>query len=282
MTDNISKDEYYKQVSYPQKYVLMTNEDGGNKFGNCKFTLKTSIKTGSKGLYRVIINEVLFRNSHSILTPNDYLNITLVSPTLFPTSMENAYTEKIYITKRYWDYLDSSRIIELITNAINNSATLKQYLTVISLPTTQDGFAFVGINGVEEIKIETSGNMAHIFNNLAKAIKSKKMTVDENDQTYPMVDIRNPLFGGPMVYMLRCNGKAVVPFTNENGMEFNISGISFNTTYQTPSLVQMTGSMEFIMANLSSFNVTLLDELGEEVNLSSPIYIQVTVEPFFD
>lgn len=62
-------------ITQPQKSVFLTYEAGNEKYYDCKIPIKINIPGGDFGLYKLTINECLFRMDGSLLTTDDYFEI---------------------------------------------------------------------------------------------------------------------------------------------------------------------------------------------------------------
>lgn len=57
----------------PQKSVFLTYQSGNETFYNCRAPIKINIPGGDFGLYKVTVNEVLFRNDATLLDQSDWI-----------------------------------------------------------------------------------------------------------------------------------------------------------------------------------------------------------------
>lgn len=87
-------------------------------------------------------------------------------------------------------------------------------------------------------------------------------------------------FAGPLVFMLNSSAQTTCPIANETASQFNTCALSYNTSLTTGDLVQMNSNIPLIVKEGGEFRVWLSDILGNPVDLHSPMYIQVTVEPY--
>lgn len=64
-------------VSNPQKSIFLTYEAGSNFYHDCKLPLKINIPGGDFGLFKITVNEVLFRNDAPLIDWQDWINFSV-------------------------------------------------------------------------------------------------------------------------------------------------------------------------------------------------------------
>lgn len=69
-------------ISHPQKSIFMTYESETEDYFDCKIPIKINIPGGDFGLYKITVNEVLFRNDAPILTGKDWIEFTFNNPVM--------------------------------------------------------------------------------------------------------------------------------------------------------------------------------------------------------
>lgn len=67
-------------VTGPQKSIFLTYSADNEKYYDCKIPIKINIPGGDYGLFKVTVNEVLFRNDAVLLDPTDWLSFSMVNP----------------------------------------------------------------------------------------------------------------------------------------------------------------------------------------------------------
>lgn len=137
-------------------------------------------------------------------------------------------------------------------------------------------------------KIETcSSNFRHIFPPLQTTTSlssQKNLIIDDttNFEAINSIEIPRCNFAGPQMFLLNSSAQTVCPISNEYAKQFNTCALSYNTNEETNSLIQMTSNVELTMKNTNDFKVWLTDNYGQSVKLKSPMYVQVTVQPFIN
>lgn len=247
-------------ISLPKKVVLLTynRPDLGQYFYDCSFNIPTDIPPGPSGLYWVTINEALFMSSHPILEMGDELMIAVGS---------TDYTIKIL------GRIFSATVNDLITE-------LNRYLTELGCPLefsvpaqTINGFQ-LGFKSESEKKpfsISYSINFGYIFNN----INNTQVSFDGSPLSWPNVRLT-----GPFNYILNSNMIPEVPTLNELGQTFNMSLLTYNVCSRLGEIVQMAGTMRCMTSNITKIRFQLINDQGDLVKITSPIYLQLTIEPY--
>lgn len=138
-------------------------------------------------------------------------------------------------------------------------------------------------------KIEScSSNFRHIFPPLqtttSLSSQQKLALIDEQGDfiNFNSIEILRCNFAGPQMFLLNSSAQTVCPISNEYAKQFNTCALSYNTNEETNSLIQMTSNVELTMKNTNDFKVWLTDNYGQSVKLKSPMYVQVTVQPFIN
>lgn len=314
----------------PQKFVFMTYQSGINTFYNCKLPMKVNIPSGDFGIYKVTVNEVLFRTDMNLLDADDYIDFTFNDPLLImddSTTPEtliakiklpsvrisiNSWTK--YIENLHINYLNVDMLVEILNQMIQSNteilyrdsiAGVKVYLKNI-LQVSKQKLAGVGlyfslqdfsIDGNTYIKSsETSFNISNCSTNFrhilpplqtTTVMTSTKNTFFNFDQDAKKIikqceSIYIPRcnFAGPQLILFNSSAQTTCPISNEYAKQFNTCALSYNTNEDTNSLIQMTSNVELTMKNTNEFRVWLTDNYGEPIKIQSPIYVQVTVQPF--
>lgn len=316
----------------PQKFVFMTYQSGINTFYNCKLPMKVNIPSGDFGIYKVTVNEVLFRTDMNLLDADDYIDFTFNDPLLFikqgtdriqdeviqeikiPPIRLNLSSWTEYIENLHINYLNIDLLVEILNEMLeyndeiiwqNDSKTYKLYLRDI-LHVSKQKLAGVGLYfymedcvlypttyfkaGSVSFNISNcSTNFRHIFPPLqtTTALSSKKNTffnlsheVDDIIKQCESIYIPRCNFAGPQLILFNSSAQTTCPISNEYAKQFNTCALSYNTNEDTNSLIQMTSNVELTMKNTNEFRVWLTDNYGEPIKIQSPIYVQVTVQPF--
>ena len=315
----------------PQKFVFMTYQSGINKFYNCKLPMKVNIPSGDFGIYKVTVNEVLFRTDMNLLDADDYIDFTFNDPLLFMqrgnARIQDTVVKEIklppvrislsawtaYIENLHINYLNIDTLVEILNNMIEfndeilwqSDGGYKLYLRNI-LHVSKQKLAGVGLYFYMEDLDEPPGyyfkaskvsfnisncstNFRHILPPLqtTTAMTSTKNTffnlsgeVDDIIKQCNSIYIPRCNFAGPQLILFNSSAQTTCPISNEYAKQFNTCALSYNTNEDTNSLIQMTSNVELTMKNTNEFRVWLTDNYGEPIKIQSPIYVQVTVQPF--
>lgn len=89
-------------------------------------------------------------------------------------------------------------------------------------------------------------------------------------------------FAGPTVFLFNTSAKSLCPISNDSGAQYNANALSYNTSLECLQLVQMQSNIPIIIRNGMDFRVWLTDTNGNYVKIKSPMYVQITVEPFIN
>lgn len=253
-------------ISLPQKVILLTysKPDKGQYFYDCGFSLPTDIPPGPTGYYQVTFNEVLFQHSHPIITPDDYIKITLADGTTYTITFQ----VKIY----KWS---TSNMVEYCNSQLPNDSLVEFVVNSV----TKNGFylAFKSETAAvlkNQFMVETSVNIGYIMNNIA-LVQYAEQYRGEWVINWPVTRMM-----GPYMYIVTTNLIPLVPTINEEGKKFNMTLLTYNTTGETADTVQMASTMQCITSNITTLRVKLIDDQGRPVELTSPMYIQLTVQPY--
>lgn len=154
----------------------------------------------------------------------------------------------------------------------------------------KDGIRYgIEIPTLNIFKIEScSSNFRHIFPPLqtttSLSSQHKLALIDEQGDfiAHNSIEILRCNFAGPQMFLLNSSAQTVCPISNEYAKQFNTCALSYNTNEETNSLIQMTSNVELTMKNTNDFKVWLTDNYGQAVKLKSPMYVQVTVQPFIN
>lgn len=359
----VDNGSFNKPVSTnPQKFVFMTYKSGVNQYYNCKLPMKVNIPSGDFGIYKVIVNEVLFRTDMDLLEIDDYIDLTFNDPvrlelrdtngtvlghypqttvtmpsirlpisTLFPnvknvhinalnidllqsllTLIIQALNQEIYkfdtsISNFYpedggtTDNVTINPPLESTTIKLENILKInKQNLGGLGLYFSLVDYELGTVNTNQKVYFNAgsctfnisscSNNFRHIFPPLqtTTAITSSQNTFYNPTSGSNIISTVNSIyiprcnFAGPQLILLNSSAQTTCPISNEYARQFNTCALSYNTNEDTNSLVQMTSNVELTMKNTNEFRVWLTDNYGEPIKIQSPIYVQVTVQPFIN
>lgn len=359
----VDNGSFNKPVSTnPQKFVFMTYKSGINQYYNCKLPMKVNIPSGDFGIYKVIVNEVLFRTDMDLLEIDDYIDLTFNDPvrlelrdtngtvlghypqtivtipsirlpisTLFPnvknvhinalnidllqsllTLIIQALNQEIYkfdtsISNFYpedggtTDNVKINPPLESTTIKLENILKInKQNLGGLGLYFSLVDYELGTVNTNQKVYFNAgsctfnisscSNNFRHIFPPLqtTTVITSSQNTFYNPISGSNIVSTVNSIyiprcnFAGPQLILLNSSAQTTCPISNEYARQFNTCALSYNTNEDTNSLVQMTSNVELTMKNTNEFRVWLTDNYGEPIKIQSPIYVQVTVQPFIN
>ncbi len=272
-------------ISLPKKVVLNTyeSEEENQHFYDCSFKIPMDIPAGPTGLYSVTVNEALFYATFPILTKDDYMKI----------KWREGVNEKEYVVRPSQDVysLDAIYFIPMMNSLMKN-----ENCPFVFEPVTISGCAqevcltyYFGEKEViitppnTQFSIEYSANFGYVFNNLNKSVKSspfvKKDATGADTNTYA-ISWPYLRFTGPFCFILNSNMIPEVPTVNEAGQTFNMSLLTYNTIPSMSSIVQMAGTMRCISSNITNLRFQLINDQGNPVKNKSPIYLQVSVEPY--
>lgn len=256
-----NKNETTSFISLPKKVVLLTyqRESEDQWYYNCTFNIPTDIPPGPTGSYVVVFNEALFQNTHPILTSEDYITFHI-----------GEESHQLSIQNDVYSMTTADFVSSLNSLLTTNSIPLEFYV----LPSAIDGAGLRYKATVLEPKpftIEYSVNFGYIFNN----INTDQSSDENNEITWPLLR-----FSGPYTYIIRTNTIPEVPTLNEQGQTYNMTLLTYNVTSRLGEFVQMASTMRCITKNISTLKISLIDDQGRFVRISSPIYIQVTIAPY--
>lgn len=316
----------------PQKFVFMTYQSGINKFYNCKLPMKVNIPSGDFGIYKVTVNEVLFRTDMNLLDVDDYIDFTFNDPiqivekdsggNLLPQGEVKPPPLRISVASwlpnfqnLHINYLNIDTLVMALQYMIEsndqviytdgeNDVYLHDILKVEKQRLAGVGMFFKLVDyeydrghnryikaGDCSFNISNcSANFRHIFPPLqtTTALSSTKNTFFNFDSEDPRnimnscnsIYIPRCNFAGPQLILFNSSAQTTCPISNEYAKQFNTCALSYNTNEDTNSLIQMTSNVELTMKNTNEFRVWLTDNYGEPIKIQSPIYVQVTVQPF--
>jgi len=330
----------------PQKFVFMTYQSGINKFYNCKLPMKVNIPSGDFGIYKITVNEVLFRTDMDLINENDYItfsfdldNFEIIDKEyddkdneISSTSTSAGLKGKIIIplktslifkeyTNIHMNNLDIDRLITFlnqllvctrititvknpynpsqdeiipiddvfhITKDLSSGLGIIFYLgqTIIAENTSTKHKAFLSGKKTIFTLNECSSNFRHIFPPLQTTTTLTSQTQVFYSPSKRTFEYQNSIyiprcnFAGPQLILFNSSAQTTCPISNEYAKQFNTCALSYNTNEDTNSLIQMTSNVELTMKNTNEFRVWLTDNYGEPIKIQSPIYVQVTVQPF--
>lgn len=247
-------------ISLPKKVVLLTyqRESEDQYFYNCSFNIPTDIPPGPTGSYVIVFNEALFRNTHPILTSEDYLRIHY-----------GAETHEFFIQNDVYS-INTKTLVASLNNLLTEANIPMEFFIPDS---TIDGMGlrFEASHTSQPFTIEYSINFGYIFNNINKDQNSN----EDNEIVWPLLR-----FSGPFTYIIRANTIPEVPTLNELGQTYNMALLTYNVTNNLGEYVQMASTMRCITQNISTLKIALIDDQGRYVKINSPIYLQVTIAPY--
>lgn len=248
-------------ISLPKKVVLLTydKESDGQYYYNCNFNIPTDIPPGPQGNYMVTFNEALFQNTHPILYKGDWLNFK------FNNTIENyEITEDVFIknNNEFVTYMNTV----VLTSSPNNI----QFKNLVGTDDADRGVNALQLIANNDFTVSYSINFGYIFNNINKELTS----------TNKEIVFTNTRFIGPFTYIIRTNLIPQVPTLNELGQTYNMTLLTYNVTSKLGDYVQMASTMQCITSNITSLKIELINDQGDPVKITTPMYIQVTIEPY--
>lgn len=257
-----------------EKAFLISNEEGNNRFADCYFPLRTNLPPGAHGLYKVTINEIMFNCTQPAFLTSDYLRIRVENQTITIRPIADIYPETLQGPQAFAEALMPD-VGELIVEDAENELLLALHI--------DNNFIF-GINYVNyqnnqlglwnlmnvPITLEMSGGFYHYFNYPAQSI-----TLQPEEQRV----FRGIYANGPIFYLAETGARPTVNTRNNANHQFNAVGIFYNYNTEFRSFVQMSGTMQLIMSNVSNFRLRIVDDAGRIVQLRSPVFCHLTIEP---
>ena len=279
------------------KYVLTTyhSETGdGSEFYDTTFNLRPPFRPNSNGVYKVTINEALFKNNEPTLQIGDYMKYTI-------TCDDNSkYTHTISIRMDLYTYDDEkgtrSEICKILKGLKHDDAggsqyvdsaitagltvnislrnaqnTTKEYTGDDALPQTLRLIYTPTVAGktVTKIEMEYSTNFAYLLNNL-----SAKRTRTGTVGTFEFTNLR---LCGAYIYIIETPIQSTVNTYNANNQGYNIVAMTYNTGGLHNSIQQCISSMECTTNDLSNLRFRLVNDQYEPVRINEPLYVQITV-----
>lgn len=253
-----NKDYTTSFISLPKKVVLLTydKQEEGQYYYNCSFNIPTDIPPGPQGSYMVTFNEALFQNSHPVLYKDDYI-----------TFIYSGREDKVLLNEDVYNL-----------NAATFISKMNTFLETENIPfeffAPADGINPIGLHnkgvGDVDFEIEYSVSFGYIFNNINISQSS----------TNGEIIWRLVRFNGPFNYIIKTNLIPVVPTLNELGQTYNMTLLTYNVTSRLGEYVQMASTMQCVTKNITKLKIELVNDQGDPVKITTPIYIQVTVEPY--
>ena len=292
------------------KFILTTYEGGTNHYYDTTFNLKVPFKTNSNGVYKITLNEVMFKNNEATLLGGiDSYSITVhfidaggvlhaaevkytVKNDLFTYSRStfgsSAYSDIIKIMK------GDDKLLDITGNHYNGNDIIENihYIdaeggldTTVAYTTQKCGigveFTDAFANAVKIYKVELSytDNFGYVFNNMNLVLNGSAVTHRINGGDKIMYDFTfyNLRLMGPYLYVIDTPLHSTVNTYNANNQGYNIVALSYNTSDAHNSLIQMCSSMECTTNDLSNFRIRLLNDQYVTVKIFEPIYLQITV-----
>lgn len=266
-----------------EKAFLISNEEGNNEFADCYFPLRTNLPPGAHGLYKVTINEIMFNCTQPAFIPTDYLRfkfeaIGIEGPVECKIScVRDVYPESIAIGLAL--FADAQNFVvdngfELVVQGdANDQLTLwrggDMWFTFDFSAATNNQITLRN-NHISTLQVEMSGGFYHFFN-----YPSQYITFGSGQSRI----FRGVYFNGPIFYLAETGARPTVNTRNNANHQFNAVGIFYNYNTEFRSFVQMSGTMQLIMSNVSNFRLRIVDDAGRVVRLRSPVFCHLTIEP---
>lgn len=361
----------------PQKSLFLTFEKGNNYYHDCHMPIKINIPGGDNGLYKLTVNEVLFRNDAPIFVGRDEWFTLTIQPSFRLQIFNDA--QQVYVNDNYspatlkktfrynlnadlanasFTSLSTNQLIQLLQAMLEDNAQFIEYpfgnaeheiqIPAVDLPkitinnheyTAQQSMRFNGYNLTQQLNINTNlieGTGVYFYLNLfedeaqislnnpifrspgvadlalvgrlilneptftfscsprLRNIFPSMITLQEKPSKSIPIIIDNMLnydtrqgifflycnFAGPLLFLLNTNIQTTCPIANETAAQFNTAALSYNTDMQALGLVQMNSNIPLILKEGMDFRAWLSDIQGNPVTIQSPMYLQVTIEPF--
>lgn len=244
-------------------------ESDGQYYYNCHFNIPTDIPPGPQGTYMVTFNEALFQNTHPILYKGDWIEFQFPNDT-------NGYTMRVDIEEDVY-LKNNAQFVTLLNTYLSDDETpnSKSILFTNLLDTSDETDKNRGINpllvsATEDFIMSYSINFGYIFNNINKELNSV------NKQ----ILFTNTRYVGPFTYIIKTNLIPQVPTLNEFGQTYNMTLLTYNVTSKLGDYVQMASTMQCVTSNITNLKIELVNDQGDPVKITTPIYIQVTIEPY--
>ena len=288
------------------KFILTTYESGNNHYYDTTFNLKVPFKTNSNGVYKITINEVMFKNNEAtLLKGTDYYTVKVYFVAADGTRRESTvkftmnqdifhYSRSSFGATSYNDIVKIMKgdpvYLDITGNEYNANPIIKSlhYIdasdgldTTIAYTTQKCGIAveftaaFLMLANIYRVELSYTDNFGYVFNNMNLTLAGEKKshgTVDSYDFMF-----YNLRLMGPYLYVLDTPLHATVNTYNANNQGYNIVALSYNTSDSHNSLIQMCSSMETTTNDLSNFRIRLLNDQYSPVRIFEPVYLQITV-----
>ncbi len=282
------------------KYLLTTYDkpSEGQYYYNCSFNIIPFFPPNPKNkLYKVTINEALFRNDEPTLISGDYMEFTITyangDTTVYRMSLiSNFYTQ----TNGTIDYTAIKTLLTSTDTSIWNftttdsgtdntitafAITIPETITADAVPTTGYNItasyttADANTSTISDVTLSYSSNFAYLFDNMNMTID--RSTSSATSSSFQFWTMR---LGGPYIYQIQtipC--QAMVTTCNAINQRFNVGAMTYNLNSSKGGLCHCISSMELQASDLSSFRIHLINDQGESVQIRNTIYIQITVTP---
>ena len=286
------------------KFILTTYESSvdGNQYYDTTFHLRVPFQPNARGVYKVQVNEALFKNNEATLSKADWIRYTI-------TKSDDSQTTVTVAMKQDWYTYASTggemyeQFYKIMTGKSSAGTSDTTYTTVSGAPAGWDIKLFdplggaewkaakyeddtviaynplptqlrlqIKANDIKSVTMEYSSNFTYLLNNLNLKLDG----VYQAPNTFH-IDFYNIRFCGAYLYILETPIRSVVSTYNAMNQPYNIVAMCYNTSSYHNSIQQCISSMECTANDLSNLQFRLLNDQWEGVRIHDPVYIQITV-----
>ena len=292
------------------KIILTTFESGNNHYYDSTFNLRPYIEPNSKGLYTVQINEFWFRNNEATLEKGDWIefrfeykegskdhkevyrctlnnNIYTYSEEYGKTSVIKVLDDIFKDTSSILDHyreVDGTAQTDKTCSSVNN-ANFK-YINALDGKTAaisgsswgMDWYIGLDLNVTggrkySKVSMSFSNNFCYLFNNLVK-----EKIADLSTSSYAYFDFFGVRISGPYIYLVDTSPlQSELRTINANNEIYNITALSYNSSFVHNSIIQGSSSMRMKTKDLTNLRIRLMNYQFDLVKIREPLYIQLTI-----
>ena len=281
------------------KVLLMSEKYGNNRYGDSTFNIRIPFRPNKNHVYKITINECIFKNSEPTLQKGDWIKYTFYDATNTTTGYVQFDIIQDFYT--YSGFDDSPAQLQQLYKILDGTNT--DYLKVsrgdMAIPqfNLSDGFGtplqysaenvangiknYANENGISPIpqilRITPDDAFSYVIcefsTNFMYLLNYKNLQYKTSDY-FEYVNLR---LCGAYLYVLETPIQAVVRTLNADSQTYNITALCYNPTSYHNGIVQMCSSMELTTNDLSHLRFRILNDQWEVCELREPYYLQITV-----
>lgn len=293
------------------KIILTTFESGSNHYYDSTFNLRPYIEPNSKGLYTVQINEFWFKNNEATLEAGDWIEFRFEYSDA-SSSHREVYRCTLKDGVNVYTYSEDEgktsaiKVIDQLFSA-SNSSILNRERTVDGAvqadsqctSVTSASFRYKSLDGAEsklsgsswgmdwfvrleldttsrtysKVSMSFSNNYCYLFNRLAKEV-----TADLSTAGCAYFNFFGVRLSGPYIYLVDTSPlQSELRTINANNEIYNITALSYNSSFVHNSIIQGSSSMRMKTRDLTNLRIRLMNDQFDLVKIREPLYIQLTV-----